>query len=142
MLHQWDKQPLEMAGLPNGYEFTYPDTGIPIDKDGLSVLERWQGGLVGRGHWWQQPMHVFAGQVRKHCHECSVPLRGHGELAMADLIQHELHDEYGPREQVSETHKGVYKPKRKDRRVELVTLREQLGEPLGSVTRYIQNASK
>ena len=101
----------------------YPDTGLD--------LRYW---LPDQNdyYWWQQPMGTFAHQVRKHCHDCGVPMKGHGELAnAADGV-----------EQVSETHAAVYKPKRVGRRVELMTVREQLGEPLDRMTKYIQNGGK
>lgn len=92
----------------------YPDTGIPVQEG-----------------WWQRQMPDFAHQVRKHCHECSVPLKGHGALANS-----------GPTEQVSQTHAAIFKTKVRDRPVELVTLRDQLGNPLERSTNYIGNAHK
>jgi|SRR5580692_9542712 hypothetical protein len=92
----------------------YPDTGIPAVD-----------------YWWKLPMVAFKDQVRRHCFDCGVPLRGHGELAQAG--------EEGV-EQVSEAHKGVYRPKRLTRRVELVTVPAQLGVKLGRVTDYMGNA--
>jgi hypothetical protein len=88
--------------------------------------------------WWQWPMSHFADQARKHCHDCGVPLRGYGELAQADRLPLDA-DHYGLTEQVSATHQAVYRPKRKGRAVELVTLREQLGPELEMTTRYLQN---
>lgn len=109
---------------PAKIRYTHPDTGL----DPTYEVPPGSGKL-----WWQLPMGYFADQVRKHCHECSVPLRGHGELSQASSPE--------SREQVSQTHLGVYKPKRKDRRVELVTVPAQLGQPLGKVTAYLQNGS-
>jgi hypothetical protein len=43
---------------------------------------------------------------------------------------------------VSETHQAVFKPKRKGRAVELVTVREQLGPRLEKSTAYLQNAKR
>lgn len=109
----------------------YPDTGLdptvgyehftaPGDRIETTV-----------GKWWQLPMDSFAHQVRKHCHECGIPLRGYGELAQSTTGS----------EQVSETHKDIYKPKDRGRRVELVTVREQLSEgKISSVVRYLQNS--
>lgn len=110
----------------------WPDTGIPIEVDGRSTLERWAGGIVGRGLWWEQSMPFFSGQVKKHCHECSVPLRGHGENAMSE----------NGKEQVSQTHAANYEPKRKGRTVEVVTKLVQLGVPLTSTVQYLQNSTK
>lgn len=103
----------------------YPDTGIPIGDDGMSVDPNGHPAL-----WWRLGMNAYAHQVRKHCHECSVPLRGHGELSQAkDGV-----------EQVSLVHLDVAKPKVKDRKVEVVKELKQLGKPLGNVVRYLQNA--
>lgn len=102
----------------------YPDTGLKICDDCSAS----NFGVV----WWKRDMIDFASQSRKHCHECGIPLQGRGELAQDG-------DERAV-EQVSETHRAVFEPKRKSRRVELVTTREQLGEPLANVVRYLQNA--
>jgi hypothetical protein len=112
----------------------YPDTGLdptveyehevaPGDKHATTV-----------GKWWELGMYSFRHQVRHHCHSCGIPLKGHGELAQRP--------EGEGVEQVSATHQDVYRPKRKGRRVELVTLRSQLGEPLDNPTKYLQNAVK
>lgn len=108
----------------------YPDTGIePIRYedtfgDGLGDVML---------NWWQLSMRSFAPQVRKHCHECGVPLRGYGELAQAK-------DKDGC-EQTSITHEGIYKPKRPNRGVQVVHQIEDLGNKrLNRVTSYLQNA--
>ena len=121
----------EIAGaqaMLHQYETDYPDTGV--DPTQLHQKTHTGAGL----QWWECGMHYFAPQVRKHCHECSVPLRGQGELAMTD------HSDAV--EQVSTTHQGIYKPKRKGRRVELVTVESQLGRKLGSTVNYLGNAKK
>jgi MoaA/NifB/PqqE/SkfB family radical SAM enzyme len=95
-------------------EADYPDTGIPIVHG-----------------WWQLRQEAFAEQIRLHCPDCGIPLRGYGALANS-----------GPAEQVSERHKSIYKPKDRGRLVELVVLREQLREgALPKATDYIQNGS-
>lgn len=90
----------------------YPDTGLPVTPG-----------------WWRQPIQAYSEQIRYHCHRCGVPLRGRGELAMT-----------GKREQVSETHLDIYKPKIKGREVEVVTELQQV-EPgaLNIMTDYIGN---
>jgi len=107
------------AGLYQ-HDPSYPDLGYPVDF------------VNGHGQkWWQLGMHSFTDQVRQACHSCGVPLRGHGELSQsADGV-----------EQVSATHQSIYQPKRKGRRVELVTVESQLGERLGNVVRYLQNGA-
>ena len=106
----------------------YPDTGVDPTKEHQLA----HNGLGLK--WWECGMHYFAHQVHKHCHDCGVPLRGHGALAQGS-------DETEV-EQVSATHQGIYKPKRKGRRVELVTVEEQLGDRLRMMTTYLQNSRK
>jgi len=104
----------ELAGaqsMLHQHEPDYPDTGVPI--------------VPG---WWKQGSESFSEQVRKHCHECGVPLRGHGELANT-----------GHSEQVSETHRAIYRPKRIGREVQVVTELIQLGSPLQRATDYLEN---
>jgi len=111
----------EIAGaqaMLHQHEPDYPDTGLRVEP-----------------FWWKRQMHEFAHQVRKHCHECSVPLRGYGELARAS-------DEFGV-EQTSVTHQDIYRPKHQHRRVEVVTELVQLGMgKLNKFTHYLQNSSK
>jgi hypothetical protein len=94
------------------HEPDYPDTGVPI--------------VPG---WWKANHAAFEKQIQKHCHECGIPLKGHGELANAE----------NGVEQVSATHAAVYRPKRSGRTVEVVTELLQLGVPLQRATDYIEN---
>jgi len=123
----------EIAGaqaMLHQHEPSYPDTGIPIRTDGLSEFSLGDG--KGRhGHWWREPIVSFTTQVRKHCHECGVPLRGAGELSQSK--------DPGAREQCSDAHLDVYLPKRIGRRVELVTVPGQLGGSVGRVIDYLKN---
>lgn len=119
----------EVAGaqaMLHQHEPDYPDTGLDP-----STTKR--DGLTGRETaWWQLPMGAFREQVRKHCHECGVPLRGHGELAM----------DKDPEacEQTSVTHEGVFNPKRKGRKIQVVETLEQLGTArVGRVIDYLRN---
>jgi hypothetical protein len=105
----------------------YPDTGY-------DPVRRVRDGMTGKESlWWQMPMGAFRNQVKKHCHECGVPLRGYGELAMAELGT----------EQTSKTHADIYKPKRRGTNVELVETLEQLGTSrVGRVIDYLANGKK
>jgi hypothetical protein len=113
----------------------YPDTGV--DPTAMHEVhtrppgdERLETTLC---HWWQIGMTNLAHQVRKHCHECSVPLRGHGELALSK------HGE----EQTSQTHASIFKPKKAGRAVELVTTLDQLRSgKIDKSTNYVGNATK
>jgi hypothetical protein len=99
----------------------YPDTGLPIPSPTGTP-------------WWRQPMSFFTSQVRKHCHECSVPLQGFGELSQSKDPR--------AREQVSATHLAVSKPKSKERRTEVVERLEQLNlGRLRHMTTYLQNGT-
>lgn len=104
----------------------YPDTGLDPTVDHEDSVSK---KMV---KWWLLPMQSFAHQVRKHCHECSVPLKGYGALALDDSA----------RDQVSQTHLDIYKPKRKNHQVEIVTTSEQLGRTLHCMLDYIGNAKR
>lgn len=81
--------------------------------------------------WWKEPMQHFASQVRFHCHQCGVPMRGHGQLANSTTDS----------EQTTKTYLPIFQPKRK-RDVSLVTTPEELGTPLDLMTDYVGNAKK
>jgi hypothetical protein len=86
-------------------------------------------GLVVTPNWWQQAPAAFEHQVEKHCHECGIPLKGRGDLAVLGKV-----------EQVSKTHLDIYQLKTKGREVQLVHNRSELGsDPLPRVTDYIEN---
>jgi len=87
----------------------YPDTGVPI--------------VPG---WWKQGQEAFEQQIRKHCHECGIPLRGYGALANSDEPT-----------QYSATHAGIMKLR--GGASEQVTDLLQLGRPLKRMTDYIEN---
>lgn len=141
----------EIAGaqsILHQHDESYPDTGLdpahvwsPGPRcDDLPEFVDYADGIGEYKHtsstsymlrWWELGMVQFAHQVDKHCHECGVPLRGRGELAMAE----------DGVEQVSEAHASVFKPKRK-RRVETVTQLAQLGPTLQKMTDYLGNARR
>jgi hypothetical protein len=80
--------------------------------------------------WWRRPMRDFADQVRAHCGHCGMPLKGWGQLAIN-----------GEREQVSATHAPWFRPKDRNRPVELITDRSQILEgALPSAITYIENS--
>lgn len=109
----------EIAGamsMLHQHEPGYPDVGLPVTPG-----------------WWQRPMTDFKDQVRLCCHDCGVPLRGRGELAVTNPEG---------TEQVSATHHAVFKPKKPGRHVELVTLRTQLGATVAKTTDYLGNVSR
>jgi len=90
----------------------WPDLGVKIEPG-----------------WWQKPMQDFKDQVEHYCNRCGIPLKGKGDYAIN-----------GTTEQVSETHKDIYKPKDRTKLVQLVTSREQIGEGyLPKSTDYIEN---
>lgn len=106
----------EIAGaqaMLHQHEPDYPDTGLPVTSG-----------------WWRAPIEAYEQQIRHHCHQCGVPLRGRGDLAIG-----------GVREQVSKTHAAIYKPKPRGREVQLVETLQQLGDRLPKATDYIENGS-
>ncbi len=100
----------------------YPDSGLLVA--GCAHADQFA--------WWSLPMDFFKDQVNQHCHDCGVPLRGHGNLAQAE----------GGVEQVSAAHEGVYKLKRKGRELQVVTTLDQLHPQDHIVTHYLQTGAK
>lgn len=107
----------ELAGaqsMLHEAEPDYPDTGHPI--------------VPG---WWRFPISAFEDQIRKHCFECGIPLRGRGDLAVT-----------GTTEQISATHQAIYHLKRPNGKViQLITSRAQLEGSVPHATDYIENGS-
>ena len=74
-------------------------------------------------------MNDFKEQVKFHCHNCSMPTRGKGELAIG-----------GESETVTAYWENVIQPKKRDRLVQLVVGKQQINQ--GTVTRatdYMEN---
>jgi hypothetical protein len=123
ILHQWEPD--------------YPDTGLKI-ANGTTYFrpppeyENWAP-IAEDNEWWRLTMPAFFEQVRHHCHSCGIPLRGHGELA---------NNPHGT-EQVSNAHLNVARPKKPNRRVELVVMEKQLEQGrIGTVIDYLGNARR
>lgn len=108
----------EIAGaqaMLHQYNPLYPDTGVEVTPG-----------------WWNRGMEAFAHQVRHHCHDCGIPLRGYGELAVQGKV-----------EQVSITHQVIYQPKDKNREVQVVSRREEIkDQALPRATDYIENSAR
>lgn len=66
-------------------------------------------GLEVRPGWWKLPMAAFEAQARLHCQACGIPLNRQGQLAIG-----------GEREEFSETHRHIARPKVKDRPISFV----------------------
>ena len=88
----------------------WPDTGLPAEQG-----------------WWTKPMSDFASQVELHCHQCGVPLKREGQLAID-----------GKFEETTQTYLEIYKPKQTNREVRCVSADD--GKHLGLFTDYIGNA--
>jgi hypothetical protein len=69
-----------------------PDTGLKVEPD-----------------WWRKPMADFEPQARLHCNACGIPLGGAPQWAIG-----------GEREEFSETHRWIARPKAKGRPVAFV----------------------
>jgi hypothetical protein len=90
----------------------YPDTGVCVEPG-----------------WWMKPIAAFEHQVRKHCWECGIPLRGVGDLAVGGTL-----------EQVSPTHLPVYRLKRpQGKSLEVVSQLHHLNGQVPRATDYIEN---
>jgi len=97
----------------HAHDSSWPDIGVEV-KPG----------------WWDKNIIEFAEQVKFYCHRCGVPLRRFGQLANG-----------GNFEEVSKTHFDIYKPKDKNRRVELVTMESQAARKLDLMINYIENST-
>jgi hypothetical protein len=110
----------ELAGaqaMLHANDPAWPDTGLDVGEH-----------VASDGRWWRLPMTDFAEQVRYHCHRCGIPLRRFGQLAQG-----------GEYEEVSPVHVDIYKPKDRERRVEVV--QADSGPKLQRVTDYVPNGS-
>lgn len=97
----------------------WPETGFPVDQ------------MYDGKYWWQLSAEAFAEQIRFHCCRCGMPLKSKGQLAIGGTL-----------EQVSVTHAPWYRPKDRNRPVQLVTSMAELeADTLPSAIEYIQNGS-
>ncbi len=87
----------------------WPDTGLPAEPG-----------------WWRRPLADFEAQVRLHCHSCGIPLRRPGQKAIG-----------GEREEFSETHRAIARPKTRDRPVEIVESIGTIARPARPSTQYL-----
>ncbi len=104
----------ELAGaqsMLHESDTSYPDTGIQ-DLEG----------------WWKRPIQYFDEQINKHCFDCGIPLKGKGDLAVNGSVEY-----------VSKTHLPIYRLKRGNREIKLVSKLSQLGGTVGRATDYINN---
>jgi hypothetical protein len=104
----------ELAGaqaMLHENEVDYPDTGRKDLQD-----------------WWVLPIEFYEDQIRKHCFDCGIPLKGRGDLAVA-----------GTKEYVSKTHLNIYRAKRGNREIVLVSKLSDLGGSVTRATDYIAN---
>lgn len=78
----------------------WDETGRPMPDVGVPVVPG----------WWRRPLADFEPQFRACCHNCAVPLNRPGQLAIG-----------GEREEFSERHRFIARPKTKDRPVAFIT---------------------
>jgi hypothetical protein len=130
ILHQ-DNPGYVATGIRPELYYTIGSVTNPRTSERVGTLSGHTDRRMGSLRWWELPMTWFADQVRKHCHECGVPLRGHGQLAVG-----------GEYEEVSRMHEAVYKPKDSRRPLRVISSREELGQPLMTATAYLQNANR
>lgn len=112
-LRGWVCEIMGAQSMLNQHKPDYPDTGLKVEAD-----------------WWKKPMESFKDQVKFHCHNCSMPMRNKGELAIG-----------GQKEVATYYHIDIVKPKQRDRIVEMVSTREELVEAaVPHSTDYVENA--
>jgi hypothetical protein len=91
-------------------------TGQPMPDTGLAVFPG----------WWKAKMETFEPQARLHCHNCGIPLRREGQLAIG-----------GEREEFSETHRFIARPKAKGRPVQMIESIGMVARPDRPSTEYL-----
>ena len=92
----------EIAGHMAALHGDNPDwegTGQPMPDIGVPIVPG----------WWKAPMAAYEQQVLTCCHNCAVPLRRPGQLAIGGEV-----------EEFSETHRAIARPKVKSRPVAFV----------------------
>lgn len=106
---------------------SYPDTGKRVVPQAADPA---YNGIP----WWKEPIEIFSEQVRQHCHNCLVPLRGYGQLACdTDPLTPEL---------TTSNYRDLLHPKNRRRPLVVVSERSMLEEGrISKMTRYLQNAS-
>lgn len=75
--------------------------------------------------WWKQPLAAFEPQIRLHCHACGLAMNRPGQLAIG-----------GEREEFSETHRAIARPKVKGREVAFVGV-DELARQDRPATQYL-----
>jgi len=117
MLHQY---------LPD-----YPDTGLSIPCAYCTINTPSCPECEGKP-WWAQDMSRFSDQVKQHCHNCLVPLKGFGELAVkGDGAEMTTPDLLANR---------IYVPKGNRTVLPIVELKQLKPSSLKHTTSYLQNA--
>lgn len=85
-------------------------------------------GLRVTPNWWKLPIYCFEDQIRTHCFQCGVPLRGKGDLAVN-----------GTKEYVSRTYLPIAKLKKKEKEIKVVEKLSDLDGNVDRATDYIKN---
>lgn len=143
-LRAWFCEIAMSQSILNEHDIDYPDTGLDPTKlfatnpqGGLESIDS-EGRLVGTNQgpyrWWELRMNAFSRQVNEHCQNCLVPLQGYGSLAQAPEAEGV--------EVTTETYREVFLPKRKDRQVQFVELKDDLHSKGLRFTKYIQGAKQ
>lgn len=134
-LRAWFCEIAMAQSIINEHDTDYPDTGLDptilyqVSPEGTTNP---QGSITSYGtnnglyrttwsepkHWWELPITSFRNQIKHHCLNCAVPLRGYGSLAQAS-------DSEGV-EYTSETYSEVYESKRVGRTIKQVKSRSEL----------------
>lgn len=90
--------------------------------------ELYNTGIEVTENWWKLPISAFEDQIRLHCFQCGVPLRGKGDLAVG-----------GKTEYVSKTYLPIAKLKNKEKKIKVVEKVADLDGQVGRSTDYIKN---
>lgn len=98
----------------------WDETGLPMPDTGLEVTPG----------WWRKPLEAFRQQIETHCHHCGVPMRREGRLAIN-----------GDREEFSQTHRHIARPKQRGRPVAFVETIGRIDRPERPATQYLKGVT-
>lgn len=85
--YHWSGAATVINGQPLGYFCEIAAAQSLYRKDSSTGIPITPG-------WWKAPMQDYAHQARYHCHRCSVPLKGYGELSTKQDGLNQISAEY------------------------------------------------
>ena len=109
-------------------EIAYAQAALHADNPNWDNTEKPMPdtGLAVTPGWWRAPMAAYEQQARLHCQACGIPMRRAGQLAVG-----------GTKEEFSETHRWIARPKIKSKPVEFIESIGMIRRPERPATEYL-----